>query len=264
MSVLNLSVLSEGSPVNGIQTNRAFLRGVAITSTTGLPTEYELTVAAVDVNDVTASITVPAEPAGQKVFLDAGTVLTLTTGSITVAVGTEVTSAATTVPIFPATAAASGTTTVWGMARLSCSEIGNWNQDVGMVSTKLLGNGEQDSDERVSVTWEMTANLIIYPNDVGYYKHILPSADNHAGFTGRMFLFGGMPCDNAGNYEYAFGPALVRISADPAPVNEVRRPVLTAKWQSPYRKTTRYADETTARKAEIVAACKAAGLKPPA
>jgi hypothetical protein len=258
MALLDLGILSEGSPVNGIQTNRAFLKGAAITETTGLPNEYELTVGAVAVGDTEADITADGE-----VFLDAGTILTLTTGTITVSQGTLVSSTSTSVPIFPATEAASGTTSAWGLVRLSCSEIGNWNQDVGMVSTKLLGNGEQDSDERVSVTWEMTANLIIFPNDVGYYRHILPSVDNHAGFTGRMFLFGGMPADNAGNYEYAFGPALVRISGDPAPVNEVRRPVLTAKWQSPYRKTTVYANETAERQAEILIACAAAGVPAP-
>lgn len=262
MPVVNLSLLSEGSPVNGIQTNRSFLKGVAITSTTGLPTEYTLTIEASPVvaeGDTTVSLTANAE-----VFVAAGTVLTFTVGTLTVSQGTLVSTTATSVPIFPAAATASGTTIIWGMVRLSCSEIGNWNQDVGMVNTKLLGNGEQDSDERVSAMWEMTANMIIYPNDVAYYKHILPSVDNHAGFTGRMFLFGGMPADNSGAFEYAYGPALVRISGDPAPVNEVRRPVLTAKWQSPYRKTTRYADESTARQAEIVAACKAAGVIPPA
>lgn len=259
MACLDLGILSEGSPVNGIQTNRAFLKGAAITETTGLATDYELTVASVAVGDTTASIT-----SDDDVFVDAGTVLTLTTGFITVSQGTLVTDTATTVPIFPATIIASGTVDCFfGLARLSCSEIGNWNQDVGMVSTKLLGNGEQDSDERVSVTWEMTANLIIYPDDAGYYRHILPSVDNHKGFTGRMFLFGGMPSDNAGGYEYAFGPALVRISGDPAPVNEVRRPVLTAKWQSPYRKTTIFANETAARQAEIEIACKAAGVAVP-
>jgi hypothetical protein len=259
MALLDLGLLSEGSPVNGIQTNRAFLKGAAITETTGLPNEYELTVASVIADDTEADITADA-----PVFLDAGTVLTLTTGSITVSQGTLVATSSTTVPIFPAAGAASGTTTIWGLVRLSVSEIGNWNQDVGMVNTKLLGNGEQDSDERVSVTWEMTANMIIYPNDAGYYRHILPSVDNHEGFTGRLFLFGGMPADNAGNFEYAFGPALVRISGDPAPINEVRRPVLTAKWQSPYRKTTVYANETDARKAEIEIACAAAGVPVPA
>lgn len=258
MPVVDLSILSEGSPVNGIQTNRAFLRGVAITSTTGLPTEYTVTVPAVTIGAETVSLT-----SDSPVFLQAGTILTCTEGPLIVQTSVLV-DTATAVAIFPAAQVVAGEDiVVWGMARLSCSEIGNWNQDVGMVNTKLLGNGEQDSDERVSVTWEMTANMIIFPNDVGYYQHILPSVDNHAGFTGRMFLFGGMPVDNAGNYEYAFGPALVRVSADPAPVNEVRRPVLTAKWQSPYRKTTRYADETVARQAEIVAACKAAGVAPP-
>jgi hypothetical protein len=106
--------------------------------------------------------------------------------------------------------------------------------------------------------------LIIPPNDVAFYKHILPSCDNYEGYTGRLWLFMAVPTDNAGSFEYGVGPALVSISSDPVPKNEVRRPVVQAEMQYPYIKTTRYADESTERKALIDIACSTAGVAVPA
>jgi hypothetical protein len=269
--ILDLSTLKDGSPVNGVQTNRAFCKCVSITSTTGLPTEYTISTAAIAVNDVTATLTLEevngvAAAVTDSVYLDKGTILTFGANSITLAANVTVTDGGDAVAIFPAAAIiADGTeTTVFGLVRVPVAEIGNWNQVVANVDTKTLGFGEQSQMERVSVQWTPNLNLIIPPNDVAFYKHILPSCDNFEGFTGRLWLFMAVPTDNAGSFEYGVGPALVSISSDPVPKNEVRRPVIQAEMQYPYIKTTRYDDESAARQALIEVACATAGVAVPA
>jgi len=271
MAILDLTTLRDGAPVQGIQTNRAFAKCVAITNTTGLPTEYVVSTAAIAVSDTDTTLALEtvdgvAAGVGDEVYLEKGTILTFGANILTLAANVTVTSTGNAVDIYPAAAiiAADSETTVFGLVRLPVSEIGNWNQTINNVDVKTLGFGEQMQMERVSAQWTPNLNLIIPPNNVAYYKHVLPACDNYEGYTGRLWLFMAVPADNAGNFEYGVGPALVSINADPVPKDEVRRPVIQAEMQYPYIKTTTYANESAERQALIEIACSTAGVAVPA
>lgn len=272
MPILDLTTLRDGSPVQGVQTNRAFAKCVAVTNaSTGLPTEYVVSTSVIAANDTDCTLTLEtvdgvAAGAGDEVFIEKGTILTFSGGVLTVAANVTVTSAGVSASIFPAagTITADSTTTIFGLVRLPVSEIGNWNQTVNNVDVKTLGFGEQMQMERVSAQWTPNLNLIINPNNVAFYKHVLPSCDNYEGYTGRLWLFMAVPADNAGTYEYGVGPALVSINSDPVPKDEVRRPVIQAEMQYPYIKTTTFANESAERQALIEIACSTAGVAVPA
>ena len=272
MPILDLTTVRDGNTVLGVQTNRAYAKCVAIKNdSTGLPTEYTISTAAIAVADVSATLTLEevdgvGAGVGDSIFLEKGTILTFGSNVITLAANVTVTSTGDSVAIYPAAAIITDAseTTVFGLVRLPVGEIGNWNQTVNNVDVKTLGYGEQMQNERVSVQWTPNLTLIINPNNVGYYQHILPSADFHEGFTGRVWLFMAVPTDDAGSFEYGIGPALVSINSDPVPKDEVRRPVVQAEMQYPYLKTTAFANESVSRKALIQTACKTAGVAVPA
>jgi len=263
MPTLDLTILQDGAPVNGVQTNRAFARVVSITSVTGDPAEYVLTTSGSTASNAT-TITLTSAPTG--VVLEKGTILYFGASTVTVSTTTTVTTS-TSVPIYTYTGTTISTATasapVWGLLTLPVSDISGWNQTINTVDAKTLGYGEQSQDERVSAMWDLSLSLILPPSNAAYYKHILPSADNHQGQTGRIQLFVGIPASNAGSFEYGIGPALVTITSDPNPKNEIRRPVLSAKFQYPYMKTTNYDNESAPRKTLITTACKAAGVALP-
>lgn len=263
MPTLDLTTLQDGSPVQGIQTNRAFAKVHKVTDTTGNATEYIITnKTAIAIADVSASL-----QASASCYLEQGTILYFGSDTITVSASTTVSSSTpTAVPIYAAVANIADETAshpTYGMVKIPAAAINNWNQTVNYVDAKTLGFGEQDQQERSSVTWDLGLDLIVSPNDKAYYAHILPSADNHAGYTGRVQLFVGVPCNNAGGFEYAVGPAQISIGTGSAPKNEILRVTASAKFQYPYMKSTDYANESVARKALIVTACKLAGVAIP-
>lgn len=263
MPTLDLATLVDGSPVQGIQTNRAFAKVHKITDTTGNPTEYVITnKTAIAVNDVSASL-----QASASCFVEAGTMIYFGSDFITVSADTTISGTSpTSVPIYAATAAITDETAshpIFGMVKVPVAAINNWNQTVNYVDAKLLGYGEQDQQERSNVTWDLGLDLIVPPDNKAYYAHILPSADNHAGYTGRCQLFVGMPSNNAGDFEYAVGPAQISISSASAPKNEIIRATVSAKFQYPYLKSTDYANESVSRKALLVTAAKMAGVAIP-
>jgi len=263
MPALDLTTLLDGSPVNGIQTNRGFVSVCAVTSATGDPTEYIVTTKdAIALNAVSANLQSSATftcEKGQALYFGANLIVVSATTVISSVTPTAV-------PIYTAAAGIADETAshpTFGMASLPVADISGWNQAVNTVDAKTLGYGEQSQDERVSANWDLSLSLIIPPSNLAYYEHILPSADNHQGYTGRIYVFAAVPIDNAGKFEYGVGPGLVTVSGDPNPKNEIRRPQISVKMQYPYIKSTLYSLESVQRQALLVTAAKLAGKTVP-
>ena len=270
MAMLNLASVGQGTAMYGVQTNSAFVKCVAIKGFDLNPTEYKISVESVSIDDEFASIKLDSidgvsATAGDTVYLEKGTVITFPEGSITLAESVDITDSYDFYSIYEShyDITDGSQSVVFGAVKLPVTNIEGWNLGVNNVDVKTMGHGEQQQNERVSSQWVLTLNLTIRPNDIGYFKHILPSAGFHGDFTGRVWIFAAVPSNNNGGFEYGFGSGLVSIASDPIPVNEVRRPVLQVEMQYPFLKTTNCANESESRKKLINIASKSAGVLPP-
>lgn len=252
------TVAQGGDSRLGIRTVGTLVKVHALTSPS--PTEYTISVETeIAAEAVTASLSADA-----PCWVEKGTYLYFDALVIVAAESKLIETTATPIAIQPAAAqvAAAAEATTYGLITLPTTDLPN-NEEVGTVDAKTHKYGEQGAMERVSRAFNPSIPLIVDPSDRGYFYHVLPAAENKAGYNGAVNVAIAVPAGSSA-YEYTFGTALVTVDGDANPIDEIRRPSLNLMFQPPWLKTTLYDAESADVKTAIAASCKLAGLPLPA